>query len=409
MRLTLRGSILTPTEDGVCFLRDGSVTLHAGVIERVGRFNKRRQQGLVRDVRPGLIVPGFVDTHLHYPQTRIVGRATGPLLDWLAHSVFPEEGRFRAKGYASAVAEEFINRMLASGTTTAAVFSSSHERATAVLLDHLDASGMRALVGLTLMDRGCPATVRVKRVAAMTAARRLVRRYHERDGRLRFAVTPRFALSCSRALLRDGGRLSRDEGLAVQTHIGETPREASETLALHRYASDYLDVYDQAGLLHERTLLAHAIHLSKREWDRLAEAGASVAHCPDSNFFLGSGRMDVRQAERRGVCVGLGSDVAAGRSFSLRRAMASAYDNATCLGNGVGLESLFEMATLGGARALGWDDRIGSLECGKDADLVVIELPHAAKTQADALAELVFDNDQTMVKQVYVRGRRLLG
>jgi guanine deaminase len=354
------------------------------------------------------MLPGFVDTHVHYPQTRIIGRATGPLLRWLEQSVFPEEARFARRPYASAVADEMIDRMLAAGTTCAAIFSSSNPAATEVLLGRLAERGLRGAVGLTLMDVRSPKALSLSRDAAMTACRKLIRRWHQHDdGRLEVAITPRFALSCSRAMLRAAGRLAAEHGLLVQTHIAETEEELAATRAAHRDASDYLDVYDRAGLLGERTVLAHAIHLSPREWDRVRDAGARIAHCPDSNFFLGSGRMPLSEAHDRGILVGLGSDVAAGRSFSMRRAMASAYDNALCLGRSVSLPTLFRMATLDGAGALGLGDRVGSLEAGKDADFVLMRLSEQAKTVEDALAQLVFDNDDLGVEACYVRGQRL--
>ena len=407
----LRGRVLTPTVGGAIIHHDdGVVMFDRGRITFVGswRAARRRYAGPVRDVRPGVIVPGFVDTHLHYPQTRIIGHATGPLLDWLNSSVFPEEARFRRAVYAAEVADEFVDRMLASGTTCAGVFSSSSPRATEALFSCLAARGMRAVVGLTLMDARSPKTLVVSREKALRACRKLVKRWHGYDGgRLRFAVTPRFALSCSRRMLIAAGRLAQQFELTVQTHVGETQKEGEETLRAHKYAKHYVDVYDAAGLLGERTVLAHCIHLSRDEWNRVRDRGAKVAHCPDSNFFLGSGRMPLHHAKRRGIAVGLGSDVAAGRSFSMRRAMASAYDNAICLKRPIGTDELFFMATLGGAEVLGCADRCGSLEVGKDADIVVLPAPAAATNRENLLAALVFDNDAVSVEDVYVRGKRL--
>jgi len=412
VRLALRAALATPTSNGdTQFERDGVVlACEAGRIIHVGpaRSARKLYRGPVQDVRPAVILPGFVDAHTHYPQTRVIGRATGPLLDWLETSVFPEEARFRRSAYARQVADEFIDRCCKCGTTTVAVFSSSHEKATAVLFERLAERGLRAVVGLALMDQHCPAPLRVGRVKSMKACQRLVRRWHGYDDdRLRFAITPRFALSCSRALLRDAGRVARDFGLPIQTHIAETPREEQQTLKVHRYADSYLAIYDRAGLLTHQTLLAHAIHLTERDWAQIAAAGAKVVHCPDSNFFLGSGRMRMKPSLRRGIPVALGSDIAAGRSFSIRRAMASAYDNAMCRKAPIDPCHLLRMATLAGAEALGCADVSGSLEPGKDADLIVVPLPHAAKSLDDLLAQLIFDTDTTEVSRVYVRAQRL--
>jgi guanine deaminase len=404
----LAARVLTPLDTGeLRFLEDGVVVVDArGTIAEVTRRDAVQFEGPLLDLHPCVVMPGFVDAHVHYPQTRIIGRATGPLLDWLRESVYPEEARFLDVIYAREVAGTLVDRMLAVGTTSAAIFSSSSEAATEVLFETLAERGLRALVGLTLMNRQAPESLMVKRKEALRASERLVARWHEHDdGRLRFAVTPRFALSCTKALLRDAGRLAASQGLAIQTHIAENAVECAAAVAAHPYARDYLEIYEQAGLVGDRTILAHAVRLSRSEWRRVRDARASVAHCPDSNFFLGSGRMSLRKAH--GVTTALGSDVAAGRSFSLRRAMASAYDNALCENNGVSLERLFCMATLDGARALGWGERTGSLEPGKDADLVALRLPAHARSRDELLAAILFDNDESGVEASWVRGRRL--
>ncbi len=410
--LGLRGRVITPLEaGGVELIDDGVIAVDdAGTIVLVAPWRKaRRELSLpIRDLRPHLLLPGFVDAHVHYPQTEIIGHATGPLLDWLATSVFPEEARFRSPKYAQRVAARFLHRMVTAGTTSAAIFSSSNARATELLFRLLADHGLRALVGLTLMDTRCPKELAVPRVEALREARALARRWHGFDAeRLRFAVTPRFALSSTRALLRDAGKLASELALPIQTHVAETEREGAETLAVHKYAKSYLEVYDLAGLLNERTLLAHGIHLAAADWRLLAARGAHIVHCPDSNFFLGSGRMRVAEALRHGVSVALGSDVAAGRTFSMRRVMASAYDNAMCVKAPLRLEDLFTMATLGGARALGQGTRTGSLEPGKDADVIALACSTRREGLEGVLQELIFDTDRHLVTDAYVRGRRL--
>ena len=406
--VALRGRLLTPTRDGLVYEPDGLVLVgERGDIVYAGKASKRRYRGPVRDVRPAAIVPGFVDTHLHFPQTRIIGRATGPLLAWLATSVFPEEAKVDRPAHARVVAGEMIDRMVAAGTTTAAIFSSSSPRATEVLFATLAERGLRALAGLVLMDARSPKAVRLGVGEAMRASEKLIARWHGHDGRLAFAVTPRFALSCSRKMLEAAGALAAAHDLPIQTHVGETPDEWAATKKAHPWAKHYVDVYEQTGLLTERTVLAHAVHLSQAEWKRVEARGASIAHCPDSNFFLGSGRMKAQEARRRSIAVGLGSDVAAGRSFSLRRAMSHAYDNALCVGAPLSPAELLRMATLEGAEALGLDAVIGSLEVGKDADLVVIDVPAVAKSLDEVLAHVVFDTDDVRVRDAYVRGRRL--
>ncbi len=407
----LRGPLLTPEADGgVRWDRDGALVCAGGAIVYAGHFRgmKGKHKGPVRDVRPWVIAPGFIDTHTHFPQTRIIGQATGPLLAWLRDSVFPEEARFARTPYARTVADEFIDRMLTQGTTCAAIFSSSSERATHALFEKLADRGMRAVAGLTLMNQHCPKALQVKRRDAIQACERLIKRWHDYDRqRLRFGITPRFALSCSKGLLEDAGRLANEATLLVQTHIGETHEEGNKTLEAHGYAHDYLDVYERAGLVHERTILAHAIHLSASEWARTAKAGATIAHCPDSNFFLGSGHMKLNRVQKRGIPVALGSDVAAGRAFSMRRAMASAYDNSLCVGSPAQTRQLYRLATIDGARALHCDEHTGSLERGKDADFILLDVGSPGPSLDDVLSQVLFDNETAAVREVYVRGSRL--
>jgi guanine deaminase len=411
MRRAYRARLLTPVaEVGLRHHEDGLLVVAGdGRIEYAGSFSEAARAGaLLRDLRPALLIPGFVDAHVHPPQTRIVGSATGPLLAWLESSVFPEEARLREPSYARAVASDFVQRALASGTTTSALYASSDPHATEVLFEVLEAAGLRAIVGLTLMDRGAPEALCVPLDVALAACAQLTDTWQGRDdGRLGFAVTPRFALSCTRPLLEAAGRFAAERGLLVQTHVAENEDEERATLALHPYASDYLGVYEATGLLGPRTLLAHGVHFTPSAWERVAKAGARLAHCPDSNFFLGSGRMHLAEALRRRIPVGLASDVGAGRSFDLRRAMASAYDTALCVGAPVGPDVLFELATLGGARALGLDARVGSLEPGKEADFVVLDVPPWATTREALVGHLVFAGEGVRVRSVFVRGRRV--
>jgi guanine deaminase len=408
-RRAYRGRVLTPhgSAGALRFFADGLLVVEGGRIVSVGSYADDAALCAVLDLRPAVLLPGFVDTHLHFPQTRVIGSASGPLLDWLDHTVFPEEARFRDQGYARGVAGELVTRLLAAGTTTSAIFSSSSEQATNVLFEALDHAGLRATAGLTLMDQACPEGVCVPADEALAACERLVARWHGHDdGRLTFAVTPRFALSCSRALMEGAARIAKDHGLLVQTHIAENAAEGAAVLAAHPWGGDYLGIYEKTGLLGPRTVLAHAIHLSASEWDRVAALGVSVAHCPDSNFFLGSGRMRLDEAASRGVPVGLGSDVAAGRSFDLRRAMAHCYDNALALGTRLAPARLLTLATLGGAAALGLAAETGSLEAGKSADFIAVSLPEYVDTEAAILGQLAFGGSGR-VERVFVRGERV--
>lgn len=408
-----RASILTPRDgQGLFYLEDGLLVVDgAGRIEHLLSASEPAPQGcVVHDLRGSLIIPGFVDAHVHYPQTRVIGSASGPLLPWLESTVFPEESRFTDDDYAREVAEEFVRRAAAVGTTTVLAFSSSSATATAIALETLAERGLRAIVGLTLMDQNCPAALSVPAERAIGEARALAARFQgAAGGLLGMAITPRFALSCSRPLLEAAGALARELDLLVQTHVSENVHEGEATLAAHPIASDYLGVYEAVGLVGPKTVFAHAIHFSEAEWDRVAASGARVAHCPDSNFFLGSGVMKLAEARRRGVPVALGSDVAAGRSFDLRRAIACAHDASLLAGASVEDEVLFELATLGGARVLGLARETGSLELGKDADFLVLDRPAYLTGREASLRLATFGSELAPVLRTYVRGRLVAG
>jgi guanine deaminase len=405
---TLRGRVLSPQVDPGRFelLPDALLTLEAD--GRIRAVEPAPADCPVPETHPGAVwLPGFVDTHVHFPQTRKLGSASGPLLTWLERTVFPEESRFRERAYAEQVAVEFCDALVAQGTTCAAIFSSSHPEATDALFAELSRRGLRALTGLTLMDRGAPAAVLHEAPAALDACAALIERWHEHDGgRLRFCVTPRFALSCTSELMRGAARLAERHGLWIQTHLSENPEELRATAGAFPASADYLGVYEDHGLVGGRTLLAHCIHLSDGEWDRLARRGASVAHCPDSNFFLGSGCMPLRKATGRGVRVGLGSDVGAGRTFSLRRVAASAYDAALLVQAPVPPEELLWRATTGGALALGLGERVGRIAPGYEADLVAVDVPAHVGTEG-LIDALLFRHDAGAVRATYVRGKRL--
>lgn len=408
-----RASILTP-RDGreILYLEDGLLVVdEAGRIAHLLAANEPAPQGcVIHDLRGSLITPGFVDAHVHYPQTRVIGSASGPLLPWLERTVFPEESRFTEDDYAREVAEEFVRRAASVGTTTVLAFSSSSATATAIALETLAERGLRAIVGLTLMDQNCPAALAVPAERAIPEARALAAQFHGgAGGLLGMAITPRFALSCSRPLLEAAGALARDLDLLVQTHVSENVHEGEATLAAHPIASDYLGVYEAVGLVGPKTVFAHAIHFSEAEWDRVAASGARIAHCPDSNFFLGSGVMKLAEARRRGVPVALGSDVAAGRSFDLRRAIACAHDAAILAGEPVEDEVLFELATLGGAKVLGVAGVTGSLELGKEADFLVLDRPGYLRGREGALRLATFGAELAPVSRTYVRGRLVAG
>lgn len=397
----LRARTLSPTgPDEVAWCPDARVVIEGGVLREVSPW---RGGPADEDLRAGVLLPGFVDAHLHYPQARIVGSASGPLLEWLARSTFPEEARFADPAHAAAVAELFCTRVASAGTTLAMVYGSVHPEACETLLSTLDRRGLRAIAGPVLMDSDCPDELKLPADRALPALEALAERWHGHDDRLHVAVMPRFALSCTEGMLSGAAELARARGLWVSTHLAENPEEVR--VACERFgAPDYLTVYERAGLVFDRTVLAHCVHLSEREWERLADAGAVVAHCPDSNDFLGSGSMPIGRVLEHGIELAIGTDIAAGRSFRVPRILSSAYDNALRTGHPVDPVQLLWWGTRGGALALG-QPQVGALEAGLEADMVLVDVPFWADTVDDVLAAVLFDHDGGHVRRTWVRGR----
>jgi guanine deaminase len=404
---SIRGRVLAPDPDDRRFTLWPDALIRIDALGRVLEFAATPADCDVPETWPGaVILPGFVDTHLHFPQTQVIGSASGPLLPWLERSVFPEEARFSVAEHASVVAEQFCDALIAQGSTSAGIYSSSHPIAAQVLLDTLERRGLRAVTGVTLMDRAAPGELTLDADSALAALELLHERWHghSRD-RLRISVIPRFAISCTPTLMRRAAELADRHGLLVQTHIAENLDEVRVTRELFPACRDYLGVYEDHGLASPRTILAHCIHLDDDEWARVAAGDLAVAHCPDSNFFLGSGCMPLRAALERGIRVGLGSDVGAGRTFSMRRVAAAAYDASLVRDERVEPEQLLWLATRGGARVLGPADRLGCIAPGFDADLVAIDVPE--RDLAGTVDALLFRHDAGPVRATLVRGNVL--
>ncbi len=404
---TYRAHILTPVAsgsgtggtDGWCDWIDGRLEVENGTIRSVGPW---RRTAHYTDLRPHLMLPGLVDVHAHVPQLPVCGVHPDNLLDWLQKWTFPLEARFRG-ARARTLSAGFFREMLCHGTTTAALYTSAWPDSVDACFDAAREVGIHAWIGPPLMDVGAYRPVTTARV--LDEAARLARLD---SPRLRFAVTPRFALSCSKDLLRGAGDLARERNLPVQTHLAEQEAECREVR--RRFGRRYLDVYDRAGLLGPYSLFAHAIWLNDREWDRLSVAG--VAHCPTSNLFLGSGVMDWWRA--RAARVGLGSDVGAGPDLSIFRVARTAWTVQSMAGRAPGAADLLCAATLGGARALGFHD-VGSLDAGKAADVVLLDAERvippgapAVESTDDLLSRILHRAGRSSIRQVYVSGQLMV-
>jgi guanine deaminase len=363
---------------------------------------------------PGhLLTPGFIDAHVHFPQTDMVGAPGGPLLDWLEQSAFPAERAFADLSHARDTAEAFLDELLRNGTTTAMVFGSVHREATAALFEAALARNMRLIAGKSMMDLG-PEGLNETCADGEADSEALIRDWGSR-GRLGYAVTPRFALSSSDAQLAGAGALlARHDHVWMQTHLAENPRELA--LVAERFPDrDYLAVYDRFGLVGPRSVFAHCIHMTDRSLHRMAQAGAAIAHCPSSNLFLGSGLFDLARADAHGVKTALGSDIGAGTSFSIPRTAGLALQVSQLRGGTLDPLRAFYLATLGGARALGLADRIGSFESGREADFVALDLAatpllarrlKGATDPADILLALMILGDDRAVAGTWIAGAR---
>jgi len=397
---------------------DGGLLVRDGRIVASGSFDMVRSadaSAAVVDWRGGVVLPGLVDTHVHYPQLRIVGRLGHSLLDWLEHAALPEEARMAEIGYATDTARRFVGALAAHGTTTALVFGSHFAPATASLFDAAAAAGLRIVSGLVVSDRFLPPALHQTVDGAYRDSTELIRRFH-RCGRLLYAVTPRFALSTTEAMLEMCQTLVREhDELRVQSHINEGQDEVRKVRAAFPWAQDYLAVYERYGLSGARAVLAHNVHTTDSELERLAAARTAIAHCPASNAALGSGIFSLRRHLRAGVHVGLGTDVGGGTGFGMMKEGLQAYLMQRVAVDGVMLDAarLLYLSTLAGAEALGLAREVGSLCPGKAADFVYLRPPagsvleavlqHASGAEA-ALAALFTLGGAESVREVRVEG-----
>jgi len=363
-----------------------------------------------------LITPGFVDTHIHFPQTGMVGAYGEQLLDWLNNYTFPCESQFADKAHADQVADIFLAELLRNGTTTALVFASVHPQSVDALFEAAERLNLRLIAGKVMMDRNAPDYLVDTAASSYADSKALIERWHGK-GRLHYAVTPRFApTSTPEQLALAGQLLGEHPGLYMQTHISENVKEVEWVKALFPERKNYLDVYDHYQLLGERSVLAHGVHLCDDECARLAETGSAIAFCPTSNLFLGSGLFNLPQAERFKVNVGLGTDVGGGTSFSLLQTLNEAYKVMQLQGEKLSPFKSLYLATLGGARALRLEDRIGTLQPGSDADFVVLDYNATpllsyrisqSKSFEETLFVLMTLGDDRTVLETYAAGRRV--
>jgi guanine deaminase len=406
--------------DALEAVEDGAVAIREGRLVDVGPAAevRGRHPDAPVEAAGGWLLPGLVDSHVHYPQLAVTGVMGLRLLEWLRRRTWPHEARFADPELARREARAFLRALARNGTTTAMVFGAHQPAAMEAFFDEAEASGLRITAGLALGDRELPPQLRTDPERARDASRALIARAHGR-GRLRYAVTPRFAVSAGDALLAACGELLRErDDLWFTTHLNETPEEIAYVRRAFPRARDYLDAYDRHGLVGPRSVFAHDVHPGDRELARLAEARAVVAHCPGSNQFIGSGLFPMRRHLAHGVRMALGSDVGGGPGFSLLGEARSAYQTQMLRPDGVRLDParLLWLATGAGAEALGLAGRVGTLEAGRAADLVLLRPARngtlaarlrQAVSAEDALGALLSLGGEADVAGTWVAGERV--
>jgi guanine deaminase len=403
-------------EDAAQINTRGGVLIEDGCIVAVGNGDDLRRthpQARVTDHRDGLITAGFVDAHMHYPQTAMIASWGKRLIDWLNTYTFPEEMRFADRAYADDIAGRTLDLALAHGTTTQASFCTIHPTSVDAFFEAATARGMAVVGGKTCMDRNAPDGLRDTAQTAYDDSKALLEKWHGR-GRITYAITPRFSpTSAPDQLAALGALWTEHPDALMQTHLSEQLDEIAWVRDLFPDARDYLDTYETFGLLGDRGLYGHAIHLEPRELDRLAEVGAAVVHCPTSNTFIGSGLFDLPGIKARGIRTGLATDTGGGSSFSMLRTMAAAYEIAQLRGTALHPAQLMWLATEGSAQALLMGGEIGSLNIGAAADIAVLDLASTpAISQRSARADTVWEalfptimmGDDRAIKAVYVAG-----
>ncbi len=421
-RASILHSIGDPAEVGIEasyeYFDDGVLLVSNGHVEAVGDADallQRLPPGTeVTEYPNALLMPGFIDTHIHYPQTGMIAAYGEQLLDWLNNYTFPAERAFEDPAHAAEVAEVFIRELLRNGTTSALVFGTVHPASVDALFSAALQRNLRMIAGKVLMDRNAPDYLTDTVESGYQDSRELIERWHGKN-RLHYAVTPRFAATSSDQQLASAGQLLREyDGLYLHTHLSENKQEIEWVKSLFPQCSSYLDVYDHFNLLSERSVFAHGIHLCDQDCQRLAETGSAIAFCPTSNLFLGSGLFNLPKMEQHGVNVGIGTDVGAGTSFSILQTLNEAYKVMQLQGARLSPFKSLYLATLGGARALRLDDRIGSFAPGNEADFVLLDYHctplmqyrmQQARTLDERLFVLMTLGDDRAVRATFAAGQ----
>ncbi|NYH13494.1 guanine deaminase [Paraburkholderia bryophila] len=400
-------------EDGLLIVEDGHVVAAGAYAALASQLAPGTQ---VQDMRDKLIVPGFIDTHIHYPQTDMIASPAPGLLPWLDTYTFPTERRFSDPAYAQDTASFFVEELLACGTTTALVYCTVHKESADALFTESEARNLRMVAGKVLMDRHCPEFLQDTPQSGYDDSAELIGRWHNR-GRQMYALTPRFAPTSTEAQLEACGVLAKEHSdIFIQSHVAENTDEVKWVADLFPGHRSYLDIYDHYGLLRRRAVYGHCIYLDEEDRKRMAQTGAIASHCPTSNLFLGSGLFDFDKADAAGMPIALATDVGGGTSFSMLQTMNEAHKVARLTGHHLTATRMFYLATAGAAEALDLADKVGTLKPKSEADFVVLDpqaTPLLARRTArtESLEELLFAfallGDDRAIYETYAAGKRV--
>ncbi len=391
---TIADPFYAPEADCIRYFGDGLLIVEDGKVKEIGNYadlQAKYAEIPIFDYGDRLIVSGFIDTHIHFPQTEMIASYGEQLLEWLSTYTFPTERKFSDRDYAAEIAEIFLDELLRNGTTTALVFTTVFPQSTDAFFEAAQRRNLRMIAGKVMMDRHAPEYLTDTAASSYTETKQLIEKWHKCD-RLLYAVTPRFAVTSSPDQLSAASRLLQEfPDVYLHTHLSENVKEVAYVAEVFPESAGYLDVYDQAGLVGERSIFAHGVQLTDQEFTRLAETKSAIAFCPTSNLFLGSGLFKLEKAKSKEtpVKVGLGTDVGAGTSFSILRTACAAYQVAQLRSQKLSPFQALFLATLGGAKALCLEDQLGNFEIGKEADFVVL---NPRPTSVMALRNQPFDS-----------------
>lgn len=403
-------------EDAYQYIADGFLVIEDGKVKSLTPFTEKNAAlyPIVEDKRGQLVMPGFIDTHIHYPQSEIIGSYGEQLLEWLETYTFPTEKQFGDKEYAEEIATFFVRELLKNGTTSALVFGTVHPESVDAIFEEAQKIDMRMIAGKVMMDRNAPDYLLDTAQSSYEESKALIEKWHNK-GRLQYAITPRFAPTSTPEQLMMAGKLKAEyPDTYVQTHLSENKDEIAWVKSLFPERDGYLDVYQHYGLTGDKSVFAHSIHLTEKEWQTMSETKSVIAFCPTSNLFLGSGLFNLDKADSHDIRVGLATDVGGGTSFSALQTLSEAYKILQLQGQSLSVFKGLYMATLGSAESLSIDHKVGNFEVGKEADFIslnwaVTDLQQLrmknTKNLQDKLFALMMLGDERNIQSTYIAGK----